>query len=45
MESHEEPFLDLGNGYEDLNEGSELAETEEASPENVAEEAPELIES
>ena len=45
VESHEEPFLDLGNGYEDLNEGSELAETEEASPENVAEEAPELIES
>ncbi|WP_417030181.1 DNA-directed RNA polymerase subunit beta', partial [Blautia hydrogenotrophica] len=29
VESHEEPFLDLGNGYEDLNEGSELAETEE----------------
>ena len=45
VESHEEPFLDLGNGYEDLNEGSELAETEEVSPENVAEEAPELIES
>nr|WP_106789004.1 DNA-directed RNA polymerase subunit beta' [Massilistercora timonensis] len=45
VESHEEPFLDLGNGYEDLNEGSELAETEEASPENVAEEAPELVES
>ena len=45
VESHEEPFLDLGNGYEDLNAGSELAETEEASPENVAEEAPELIES
>ena len=45
VESHEELFLDLGNGYEDLNEGSELAETEEASPENVAEEAPELIES
>ena len=45
VESHEEPFLDLGNGYEDLDEGSELAETEEASPENVAEEAPELIES
>ena len=45
VESHEEPFLDLGNGYEDLNEGSELAETEEASPESVAEEAPELIES
>ena len=45
VESHEEPFLDLGNGYEDLNEGSELAETEEASPENVVEEAPELIES
>ena len=45
VENHEEPFLDLGNGYEDLNEGSELAETEEASPENVAEEAPELIES
>ncbi len=45
VESHEEPFLDLGNGYEDLNESSELAETEEASPENVAEEAPELIES
>ena len=45
VESHEEPFLDLGNGYEDLDEGSELAETEEVSPENVAEEAPELIES
>ena len=45
VESHEELFLDLGNGYEDLNEDSELAETEEASPENVAEEAPELIES
>ena len=45
VESHEEPFLDLGNGYEDLNEGSELAETEEASPENVAEEAPEPVES
>ena len=45
VESHEEPFLDLGKGYEDLNEGSELAETEEASPENVAEEAPELVES
>ena len=44
VESHEEPFLDLGNGYEDLDEGSELAETEEVSPENVAEEAPELIE-
>ena len=45
VESHEEPFLDLGNGYEDLDEGSELAETEEVSPENIAEEAPELIES